>query len=767
MFNRLLPISIFIGFSLLLVSLPLASAETGSDPKVIAESLLQRGSTHHYPMEQNLEIVGEAPIYSPSISTQGQYSLEKPLTITAPMTESIQMDLYIPAKEYLAIQFEHTTQSLNIVNPQQNDLISETAQSAVDKSPRWIRNDLITVFASLEPSYQAKWAEVILSANDPYIDEIAFCIAHLSPQYLKSSFAFTQLLVRNVELIYQHDQVLDYVEVIDYGTSQNDPDYYSTTKYRKAKYLDTLEVEVPRDIYYWYIVHPKISDEIPAFIDPDIIESNYSHSNNIMSPENGYFWRDFLLNHNDPGYALLKDLLKECKIVWNQFGGSLPGADPAINVLSRWLSRSMTFTSNEERPHQPVRIYRKHIGRCGEYSDMRAAIARAALIPAATVASSSTDHAWNEFWDQNWIHWDDAIDDPYMYLGSGWNKKFGSVFRWRSDGCLIPVTDRYTREQATIHIYALDRNDNPIDGARIILYTTGLDGTIWFDTYGVTDNQGKASFIVGTERPYHAKMQCDYGNVPAGDSSHLLRVVSNSQVDREYSVSMTIDAEKPAFLGEDIGVPQFENERFYLRIEFDMPFQILRGTDLFDDLEKNASQFIQQPAGVTNFIMMDEQNYQNFTSGNAFQGFHTSYQTDSDTVGFEFDGSSDWYCVFDNSTALHTSQHLTGTVQLMSVYDASVPEVALMPTYPNPVYLKNNEATITFQVPRKTRVELKIYNLLGQEVKTLIDDLRYAGQFSINWDGKDMNDRMVPTGVYLCRIATDHGDAYRKMLVIH
>ncbi|MBN1155153.1 T9SS type A sorting domain-containing protein [candidate division KSB1 bacterium] len=527
-------------------------------------------------------------------------------------------------------------------------------------------------------------------------------------------------------------------------------------------------MEVPRDIYYWYIVHPKISDEIPAFIDPEIIESNYSHSNNITSPENGYFWRDFLFNYNDPGYALLKDLLKECKIVWNQFGGSLPGADPAINVLSRWLNRSMTFTSNEERPHQPVRIYRKHIGRCGEYGDMRAAIARAALIPAANVGSYSTDHVWNEFWDQGWIHWDDAIDNPYMYLGSGWNKKFGSVFRWKSDGSFIPVTDRYTREQSTIYIYALDKNGNPIDGARIILYTPGLDGELWFATYGVTDIQGKVTFIVGTDRPYHAKMQSDYGNVPACDSSHLLRIVSNSQADREYTVSMTIDAEGYSYLGEDMAIPQFDDKRFYLNINYHVPFQIIRGTDIFDDLNQYAYQFIQQPVGRTNFVIMDEVNYDDFTAGNSFQGFHTSYQSKSDIIGFEFDGSSDWYCVFDNSNSLHTLQHLTGKIELMSVYDATIPEVALLSNYPNPVRLKDGaETTITFQLPRKTNVDLTIYNILGQEVKTLLHELRYAGEFNITWDGKDTNNRLVPTGVYLCRIATDHGDAFSKMLIIH
>jgi hypothetical protein len=726
-----------------------------------------RGCTHRWIDEKVMMVVGDAPTYISPLPLDKQ-GFQKPVQINAPLTESTALDCYLPAGGHLAIQFDHDSKLLNLITPDWGSPFSEIVQTAIDKAPRWLQNDLINIFSLLESSHQEKWANAIIDAEDPYIDEIAFCIAHLSPQYLMSSYASAQLLKDNAELIYQNDQFLDYVEVIDYGSSQTDPNYYSTTKYRKAKYIDTLEVEVPRDIYYWYIVHPKITDEIPAYIDPDIIESNYSHSNNITTSENGYFWRDFLFNYYDPGYSKLKDLLKGCRVVWNEFGGSVSmGADPAVNILNRWLGRSMTFTSNEERPHQPVRIYRKHIGRCGEYGDMRVAIARAALIPAANVASYSTDHVWNEFWDEDWIHWDDVIDDPYMYLGGSWNKKFGTVFRWRSDGSLISVTQRYTREQSTIHIYALDSKGNPIDGARIILYTTGLDGSLWFDTYGSTDSDGKVTFIVGTDRKYYAKMQCDYGSVPAGSSDNLLRVVSNSEAGREYSVSMTIAAEKPVSTWEEIPVPQFTDNRFYLAVDFKVPSQIVRGTDLFDDMEQNAFQFIKQTGGRTNNFMTDEANYQNLIAGEEFKGFYSLYQCDSASVGFEFDDQSDWYCVFDNSASLHTLQHLVGSVELYSVYEPAIPKVYVLQNYPNPLNPLKSETTITYQLPQKAKVEITIYNLLGQKVKTLVNETKYAGEFSINWDGRNELNQLVSVGVYICKLKTDSAIASKKIMLVH
>ena len=83
----------------------------------------------------------------------------------------------------------------------------------------------------------------------------------------------------------------------------------------------------------------------------------------------------------------------------------------------------MTFTSNSERPHQPVRIITKHIGRCGEYADMRAAIGRLGLIPTTSILCISGDHTWNHIWDEEWVHWDGYIDNPLVYE-QGWGKVF-------------------------------------------------------------------------------------------------------------------------------------------------------------------------------------------------------------------------------------------------------------------------------------------------------------------------------------------------------
>ncbi|RPH93248.1 MAG: T9SS C-terminal target domain-containing protein [Calditrichaeota bacterium] len=746
-------------FFFLLCSLPLHAGEPASTHRDQSD----RGCTFEFGEDSNLICVGDAAEYVPHAQLD-KIDAWQPAWDQAQLQETVEMDFYLPPQSEAVIHLDLAAGALNLIRPEPEFSFSAEVQAAIAKAPQWLENDLTTLFSHLLPEQRSRWADAILAATDPYIDEIAFCIAHLSPEYLVSPFASIQLLVDNARLIYENDKLLDYVQVIDVGTSSTDQNYYSTTLYRTAYALDTLEVEAPRDIYYWYVVHPKISDEIPAYIDPDRVEDNRSHRNNITAKEQGYFWRDFLFNYSDPGYARLKDLLKGKVIVWNKFDPRNQSRH-AMETLNRWMDSSMKFDSNEERPHQPVRIYRKHMGRCGENSDMRVAVARAALIPAVSVASYSTDHVWNEFWDEEWIHWDGAINDPYMYVNS-WGKQFGSVFRWKSDGSLIPVTHRYTKSTSILHIYVLDREERPIDGATVVLYTTGLDGTQWFDTYGVTDVQGKVTFVVGTDRPYYASMSCDYGNVPQA-AGETVRVIGDSRPGIEYQRALTVQAEKPERRYQEAAAPAFSDHSFYFRFDFQAPMQITAGSDIFDDLDQNATQFVSQKPGKINYCFLDAVNYDRLLNNGEASGFNIMTQQDGGAVSFEVGGGSDWYFILDNSSSLHTLQHIIGLASLYAESDPTVPKVFALPCHPNPLNPYAGEAVFSYQLPQKTATELSIYNILGQRVRTLINQEQYAGSFQVSWDGRDGNGQIVPAGLYVYRIKTAIGESSQKLLVIH
>ena len=88
---------------------------------------------------------------------------------------------------------------------------------------------------------------------------------------------------------------------------------------------------------------------------------------------------------------------------------------------------------------------------------------------------------------------------------------------------------------------------------------------------------------------------------------------------------------------------------------------------------------------------------------------------------------------------------------------------ALEQNYPNPF---NPETLIRYAVPDKGRVTLKIYNVLGQEVFTLVDQNQVAGYYAVRWNGRDRADRTVASGVYLYRLQAEGFAQVHKMLLL-
>ena len=84
------------------------------------------------------------------------------------------------------------------------------------------------------------------------------------------------------------------------------------------------------------------------------------------------------------------------------------------------------------------------------------------------------------------------------------------------------------------------------------------------------------------------------------------------------------------------------------------------------------------------------------------------------------------------------------------IADLGIPgEFSLSPNYPNPF---NPTTTISFAVPLRSSVNLRIYSLLGQEVKVLIDGEKDPGYYRIEWDGRNEAGQTVGSGVYFYRV---------------
>ena len=121
-------------------------------------------------------------------------------------------------------------------------------------------------------------------------------------------------------------------------------------------------------------------------------------------------------------------------------------------------------------------------------------------------------------------------------------------------------------------------------------------------------------------------------------------------------------------------------------------------------------------------------------------------------------GQTYYYKLEDVSKYGVTVQHEPIKIEM------SVPgEYQLLQNYPNPF---NPSTTINFQIPVTAQVSLKIYNINGQQVRTLIENVRPAGYYASVWDGRNNNGIKVPSGIYFYSLQTEGYTQTKRMLLI-
>jgi len=123
-------------------------------------------------------------------------------------------------------------------------------------------------------------------------------------------------------------------------------------------------------------------------------------------------------------------------------------------------------------------------------------------------------------------------------------------------------------------------------------------------------------------------------------------------------------------------------------------------------------------------------------------------------LGFvDVTGSVNWVPVFHK-----------GALDVKEVNSPTKPTVfSLAQNYPNPF---NPKTMIRFSLPKDSWVKLEVYNILGQKVKTLVDEKLAAGVKEVEWDGKDSKGLEVASGIYFYKIKADDFSKVKKMVML-
>ncbi len=159
----------------------------------------------------------------------------------------------------------------------------------------------------------------------------------------------------------------------------------------------------------------------------------------------------------------------------------------------------------------------------------------------------------------------------------------------------------------------------------------------------------------------------------------------------------------------------------------------------YDSLQVNASQAADADAGYTDGVRYTK-------NGNS----------DSDMEDWTGWSPHPWDSVF-------WLAGYSGTTPVEIIHAPTPESFTLHQNYPNPF---NPETRIQFDLKATAKVELAIYDLTGKRVRTLISETMSAGRYSVSWDGRNEQGKLMPSGIYFYRLKTGDQIQTRRMVFL-
>ena len=123
----------------------------------------------------------------------------------------------------------------------------------------------------------------------------------------------------------------------------------------------------------------------------------------------------------------------------------------------------------------------------------------------------------------------------------------------------------------------------------------------------------------------------------------------------------------------------------------------------------------------------------------------------------------DNYCVNTSGVTSSEGESVISANELEQVLAYIPDDFTVSPNYPNPF---NPETRVNFSLPEPVQVVVKVYNIHGQEVRTLIDGNLGAGLHTVSWNATDNNGIPVNSGTYLMAIRAGEQKETVKMLLL-
>jgi hypothetical protein len=119
--------------------------------------------------------------------------------------------------------------------------------------------------------------------------------------------------------------------------------------------------------------------------------------------------------------------------------------------------------------------------------------------------------------------------------------------------------------------------------------------------------------------------------------------------------------------------------------------------------------------------------------------------------------------IFSNFDNLYFDGYTYTDVKDEEDNTAFAEDFSLFDNYPNPF---NPETRIGYTLPKASHVKLEIFNILGQRIKTIIDEDQTVGKKEVIWDGMNEQGEQVSSGVYFYRLQASDFVQTKKMVLM-
>ncbi len=143
------------------------------------------------------------------------------------------------------------------------------------------------------------------------------------------------------------------------------------------------------------------------------------------------------------------------------------------------------------------------------------------------------------------------------------------------------------------------------------------------------------------------------------------------------------------------------------------------------------------------------------------------FGADESKIGIYQRADDKWIYAGGEGQSGTVSAKLLNTNAIAVIYnpdhEAAPKVLSLSQNYPNPF---NPSTKIRYEVPAETYVTVRIYNMLGQEVRSLVNTVKGVGRYEVDWDGTNDAGQQVASGLYIYRLDAGKISKTRKMLFV-